>query len=321
MTATTPTSSVAPTSSAVGLVLTTEHTCARHPAFQGERQCLSCSNALCSACARSQQHHHCGECRTRNGQAAHVVDVGWRVSLVIDSVLASWRAIPRRAPAVLAILLVSLLAPLSLLVADSDTSEVDDVFGGWGDAALVGALFALAVFSLGWFFQPLIAFPLASSQRKAGLGRSVVAGVVGTLTAFVPVALVVGACVALDEVINDAEIVGNLAGLAFLAVAPVSLTLGLTWQAQLLLGQRPGLRGVFGAIVAHCCVVGVWSTIVWVLLIPIGATGLVGFFIDPAVAGVIGVVGGLVVWLFLLLGSGSFAAASARYSDDLDRLS
>jgi len=301
--------------------------------MRGDRQCLSCSNALCSACARSQQHHHCGECRTRNGQAAHVVDVGWRVGLLIDSSLAAWRAVPQRASAVLALLLVSLLAPFSLLAFDLDEAlftlvdaedELGRRFSGSADgalvdAALVGLIFATTASTLGWFFQPLFAAP---QLRSAGLGRRVIAGLVGTATAFLPLALVVAACVGLDAVINDAEIVGNLAGLAFLAVAPVSIAVGLTWQGRILLFSRPGLRGLVGAVVAHCCVVGVWSTLVWVLLIPLGAAALLAAVVsaDAAAAGVVGVVAALVVWLFLLLGSGAFAAASARFSNDLDRL-
>jgi hypothetical protein len=287
--------------------------------MRGDRQCLSCSNALCSACARSQQHHHCGECRTRNGQAAHVVDVGWRVGLLIDSSLAAWRAVPQRASAVLALLLVSLLAPFSLLAFDLDEGFSGSADGALVDAALVGLIFATTASALGWFFQPLFAAP---QLRSAGLGRRVIAGLVGTATAFLPLALVVAACVGLDAVINDAEIVGNLAGLAFLAVAPVSIAVGLTWQGRILLFSRPGLRGLVGAVVAHCCVVGVWSTLVWVLLIPLGAAALLAAVVsaDAAAAGVVGVVAALVVWLFLLLGSGAFAAASARFSNDLDRL-
>lgn len=306
-----PASSSFPTSSAGGPVVETVHACARHPLLRGDRGCASCGNALCSACARSLPHRHCPDCRTKQDKPAHVVDAGWRITLLIDAVLLSLRAIPRRVPALAGILAVSLFGPLGLyLLADPSTPD-------WKDAAALAGLFAFAAFGLGCFLQPLLVLPLLTRTSKT---RALVGAVLGCAVAFVPLVVVIAAAAGLMAAGVDDEAVGNLAGLAFCAVAAVTLPIGLVWQGRAVMDRPPTLRGSLGAVVAHFCVAGLWGFVLSFAWFPIAAIVAVGVFASPVVAGVLGTVCGVVLWLGLLWGMGSFAAASARYSDDLERL-
>ena len=309
-----------PSSAAALPVVALQHACARHPAMRGERGCLTCSQALCSACVRSRAHQQCPDCRVKQGKDPHVVDVSWRVSLLVDALAQSWRAIPRRAPALLGILALSLLAPLGVALA-VDTSD------GW--AALVLALaFGALAFALGAFLQPLLVLPQKQPTSKA---KALVGALVGCCAAFVPViAVVVGGVVVGAAFHVDDDLVGNVSGVALFVVGLVSIPIGLVWQGRAVLGLPPTLRGSVGAVVAHFCFAGAWCTVLTLLWIPLGllgllaGLGLVGGMDMPNVwviaAGVLGVVTGLVVWLVQLLAMGSFAAGAARYSHDLQTL-
>jgi hypothetical protein len=302
-------SSSAPASSAGGPVVETVHACARHTEMRGDRGCLGCSNALCTACARSLRHRHCPECRQKAGKAAHFVDTSWRVALLVDALSSSWKAIPRRAPALLAVLGLALVVPLAIYgLADPQSSD-------WSDGIALAAGFGFGAFFLGAFLQPLLVLPtLAQTSTLRALGGALL----GCLAAFLPL-LAVGVVVGvLDGALHHA--LSDLLGFVFIAVAAVSLPLGLTWQGRAVLGRGPSLRGTLGGVVAHFCVAGAWGFALSFAWIPVAVAVGVGAVIHPAVAGVVGVVCGLVIWLGVLLGMGSFAAASARYSDDLQRL-
>lgn len=302
-----------PSSSAGGPVIRTVHACARHPLLRGERGCASCNEALCTACARSTSHKHCPACRARDGKAAHVVDASWRITLILDAMAASLRAIPRRAPALLAILAVSLLAPLAIYAADDSGGAAD-----WKDAAALAGAFGFFACALGAFFQPLLVVPLLGRTSKA---RLVAGPVLGCLVAFAPVlALGVVGAVLGDALHWNDDVVGNLIGFAVLAVGAVSIPLGLVLQGRAVMNLAPTFDGAFGAVVAHFCVAGAWSMVLSFAWIPIIAAVAVGVFASPVVAGIIGTICGLFLWVATLLGMGSFAAASARYSEDLRAL-
>ena len=306
------TSSSPLSSSAGGPVVSTVHACARHPLLRGERGCAGCSAALCSACARSVAHKHCPDCRQQQGKPAHVVDAGWRITLILDAMAASLKAIPRRAPALLAILAVSLLAPLGIYaLADEQSPD-------WTDAAALAGAFGFCAFALGAFIQPLIVVPLLGRSSKV---RVIAGAFIGCVVAFTPFfALGAVAAMAHELLHIDEEIIGNLIGFAVLAVGAVSIPIGLVWQGRAVMDLGPSFKGTFGAVVAHFCVAGAWSMVLSFAWIPVGVAVLVGVVASPVVGGVVGVVCGLVLWLGLLLGMGSFAAASARCSEDLRQL-
>ncbi|MDP2344031.1 MAG: hypothetical protein Q8O67_23940 [Deltaproteobacteria bacterium] len=111
----------APVTSAGGLALdNTPRGCARHPGFLAAGGC-ECGAPLCSACLRSLAHARCGACRVAAGEGDVVVDSRWRADLLVDALKASFAAIPRRAPLLLAMALVSFaLAAAGLLEDDAD---------------------------------------------------------------------------------------------------------------------------------------------------------------------------------------------------------
>jgi hypothetical protein len=110
-----------PVTSAGGLALdNTLRGCARHPAFTAAGGC-ECGAPLCSACLRSAAHARCGECRLRAGQAADVVDHRWRGDLLVDSLRASFAALPRRALLIVGMAVVSFgVAAAGLFEAPTD---------------------------------------------------------------------------------------------------------------------------------------------------------------------------------------------------------
>ena len=298
--------------SATGPVVDVVHVCARHPELRGDRGCSSCSNALCTACARSLPHRQCPDCREQAGAPAHVVDASWRIQLLIDALSSSIKAVPRRLPALAAILGVALLAPLGLhLLADPQESSAVTM-------GVIGGLFAFGAFALGMWLQPLLVVPTVAATKK---GRVLTGALLGAFVAFAPLLALTLTIIPLEAAGADSDVVGQLFGMAFLAVGATTIPLGLVWQGRAVLGRSPTMRGTLGVVVAHFCVAGLWASVLSILCLPLALLVVVGFVVDPAVAGVTGVVVGLVVWLLLLLGMGSFAAGSARYSDDLERLS
>ncbi len=309
-------------SPARGLIVETQHACARHPDMRGERGCTSCNNALCSACARSLAHRSCPGCREQHGKTAHVVDASWRVHLLTDALSSSWQALPRRAPALLTILMTSLLVPFAvygLAAVDGsagDGSTSADWTSDWGDGAALAVAFVVGAFLLGTFLQPLLVLPTVARTRTS---RVVGGAFFGAFVAFAPLLLVGGVVAGLSDGGVDPEGV-ELVVLLGCAVAAVSLTTGLVWQGRTVLGRGPSLAGLFGAFVAHFCLAGLWSTLLTFALVPVAVVVAIGFAAGPAVAGVLGVVFGVVLWLLMLMGMGSFSAGSARYSDDLQRL-
>ena len=280
--------------------------------MRGDRGCVRCSNALCSACARSLPHRECPACREQAGQAAHVVDASWRIQLLIDSLLASTKAVPRRLPVLAGLLVIALLAPLALYgVVDPDDSAETIM-------AVIGLCFGLGLFGLGLWLQPLLVLPTIARTSTA---RAVVGALLGTGVVYLPALTVLLATLPLESLLESIEAVNQLIGLAFMMVTAISVPLGLTWQGRAVLGHAPSARGVVGAVVAHAVVAGLWMGVLTMVSILLAAFIGLGFLVDPAVAGVVGVVSGVVVWLLVLLSMGSFAAASARYSVDLERLS
>lgn len=305
---------VHPSSSAAVLGLQTEHVCARHPEMRGERGCASCSAALCTACVRSSAHRHCPTCRQNAQQAPHVVDVGWRVHLQVDALAAAVRAVPRRAPALLGLLGLALFVPLFVYVSLSDGSSGDKE--DWIVAAGLGGAFAAAAFFLGAFFQPLLVIPQVAPVSK----RFVVGALLASVVAFGPFVALGGLAAAAGVAGLDAEIIGNLIGLVGMAVAGVSFGAALLFQGRAVMGRGPSLRGLGGTIVTHCVVVGIWSSVSMLLWLPAGLLVGLGAVVGVPVAAVCAVVGGVVCWVALLIGTGAFAAGAARYSADLEDL-
>lgn len=259
-------------------------------------------------------HRECPDCRERAGKAAHVVDASWRVHLLIDGLASSWKALPRRIPALAGILFASLLLPLGVYaLAAPETSD-------WSDGGAVAFAFACGAFFLGTFLQPLLVLPMIERTKKA---RVVAGAVLGSFTAFAPLVVigVVAAVTIEGGSSSDAEIIGQLVGFFMMAVAAVTMTTGLVWQGRVVLGRGPGLAGLFGAVVAHFCAFGLWGTLLSAAVVPAAIAVVIGVVVSPVVAGVIGVVAGVFLWLAMLVGMGAFAAGSARYSDDLERLS
>ncbi len=299
--------------SAAGLAVQLNHVCARHPEMRGEGVCARCSNALCTACARSLPHRECPACRQSAAKPAHVVDVSWRIQLLIDALVSSFRAVSRRWPALIGILLVSLVAPLGLFLVLGGLQESDSTKFG-----VVGGLFALSAFALGLWLQPLMVLPTVARTSK---GRLLVGALLGAFVSLGPLLTLCVAAVPLEIAHVNSELVGQFLGMAFMLVGSITFPVGLVLQGRALLGRGPSVRGTVGAVVAHFCLVGMWSTVLGLACVPLGVLVGVGVLVHPAVAGVFGVGGGVLVWLLVLLGMGSFAAASSRYSDDLERLS
>ncbi|MDP2340393.1 MAG: B-box zinc finger protein [Deltaproteobacteria bacterium] len=298
--------------SAAGPGVDVVHLCARHPEMRGDRGCTQCSNALCTACARSLPHRVCPDCRQQAGEPAHVVDASWRIQLLIDSLMASVKAVPRRLPALAAILAVALFAPVGLWgLADPDDSAAVTM-------GVIGGLFAAGVFGLGMWLQPLIVLPTIERTSK---GRVLLGALLGAFVVYAPMFVLALMAIPLEKTLYSSEVVGQLYGMAFMLVCGITVPLGLLWQARVVMGQGPSVRGLFGTVVAHGVVAGLWISVLAMVCLPLLVVTGLGVLVDPAVAGVVGVVSGVVVWLLLLVGMGSFAAGSARYSVDLERLS
>lgn len=299
-----------PASPSNAFVVETAHVCARHPAMRGERGCASCSNALCTACHRSRAHSRCPSCRVSAGDAAHVVDVSWRATLLLDALLLSLRGVWQRAPALLAILVAAVVCSIAVFADDPPGSAEAQI------AALAATVVGFALV-LGAWAQPLLVFP---TVRRAHLGRWLLGSGAAALVLTLPTFLagVLGAVV--DDVIDlsSAE-VGGISVAVGLLMLGVTTPLALWWQAAIVLGASPTLRGAFGAIVSHALIACSWFGVLSVFWLPLAMVIAAAAAVGPVVAGVVGVVCGLGLWLFLLAGMGGFAAGTARYSADLQR--
>jgi hypothetical protein len=301
-----------PASSTNTFVVETAHVCVRHPGLSGERGCTSCSNALCTACHRSRAHSRCPTCREQAGEAATVVDVTWRATLLLDSLLLSLSGVWQRAPALIAILAAALVGPVAVFADDPPSSTSPELQLATLVAAFVG--FALV---LGAMVQPLLVLPTVA---RAHLGRWLGGSALALFVMWAPciVAVVAGAVV--DDAIGlDSGDVGGIALAVGLFGLGVSTPVALWWQGAIVLGARPTLRGVLGAVVTHALLAGTWFGVLSVFWLPLAMVIVAAAAVGPVVAGVVGVVCGLGLWLFLLVGMGGFAAATARYSADLQR--